>query len=203
MFIYFLKVILQMVVINDKEEVEHVISVLRETREALETSDTFKLQKLSDQTIHSASIHQHTDFITLAVLIYSLSKILERKEKMNIARWSAYVKKINDELFKAMSELKKGDSEEFARHLEHTKELLISFSPNVRENVQEVIKRASINKASKIYEHGISLSRTAKLLGITQWELADYVGHSKAHEDPYATTVDEKKRAKIAREFLS
>ena len=42
-----------------------------------------------------------------------------------------------------------------------------------------MFRRARINKASRIYEHGISLAQTAELLGITQWELMKYLGQTK------------------------
>jgi predicted transcriptional regulator len=74
---------------------------------------------------------------------------------------------------------------------------------SIKHYVQEVLKKASINKASKIYEHGISLGHTADLLGLTQWELAEYTSQSNAAENEQSITVDVKKRAKMALEFFS
>jgi predicted transcriptional regulator len=69
--------------------------------------------------------------------------------------------------------------------------------------IQEVLRKASINKASKIYEHGISLGQTAQLLGITQWELSEYSGQTNVSDNDYNKTLDIKKRAKMALEFFS
>ena len=63
------------------------------------------------------------------------------------------------------------------------------------------MRKASINKASRIYEHGISLGKTAQLLGITQWELTEYTGQ-KREEKPYGA-LSAKKRAQMALEFFS
>ena len=93
--------------------------------------------------------------------------------------------------------------EEFSRHIYHAKELLTTLSPNQRQDVEEVMKKSSINKAGKIFEHGISLNRTAHLLGITPWELASYIGQGKSMENQYIKTIPIKQRIKFAQDFFS
>jgi CRISPR/Cas system-associated protein Cas7 (RAMP superfamily) len=46
------------------------------------------------------------------------------------------------------------------------------------------------------------MEQTSKLLGITQWELSDYIGQSPISEAKESQTVDIKKRAKLALEFF-
>jgi len=192
-----------MVILDDKKELEHVIYVLKETKRALQESNAFELQRLSDLTIHSASIHQHTDFILMAVIIYSLNKIVIKKNRTGVKEWNNFVNRVNDELDKSISELKNENIGEFARHLEHTKALLIDLSPNAKQDIEEVIRKASVNKASRIFEHGISLSKTARLLGITQWELAEYIGQGRAFDNPLNQTIGVKERASNALSFFS
>jgi len=72
----------------------------------------------------------------------------------------------------------------------------------MREIIQEVLRKASINKASKIYEHGLSLAKTSKLLGITQWELSEYVGGKDNMQVNLNKTIDAKARAQMAMEFF-
>lgn len=192
-----------MVVFDNKEEVSHVVQILREAQSALREDNAFKLQQLSDQTIHSASIHQHTDFITIAVIMYSLNKLVAKKQKMHVSKWPGFVKKFNDELEEAITSLKKQDNDEFLRHIEHSKDLLEMLSSSLKENVQEVLRRAAINKAGRIYEHGISLNQTARLFGVSEWELAEYIGQRITHEPAYTATIDIKKRAKMALDFFS
>lgn len=188
---------------SDKEELAHIADLLRNVQRALIEGDSLELQKLSDQTIHSASIHQHTDFLTIAILVYSLHKLLERRDKSRIKNWDSFVKKFNAELQKSIEELKRKDAEEFARHLEHAKDVLENIGGPIKGFVDDIIKKAEVNKATKVYEHGISLSRTAQLLNITQWELVDYIGQKGSHESPFTASIDEKKRAKEALEFFS
>lgn len=187
----------------NKEEVAHIEKVLRETQQALLNTDSTALQKLSDQTIHSASIYQHTDFLTIAILIYSTHKLLERGDKSRIKNWEIFVKKFNGELEKAIVELIKKDGEEFARHLEHAKDVLENLGGPINSHIQDIIKKAQVNKATKVYEHGISLSRTAQLLNLTPWELVEYIGQKGSHENPFTASIDEKKRAQEAYAFFS
>ena len=74
------------------EEVKHVIDVLQQTKESLKEKDAVKLRELSNQTIHAASTIQDAGSIALAVLIYTLSKIVERQDYNKIKSWDTFEK---------------------------------------------------------------------------------------------------------------
>jgi len=97
-------------------EKEHVISVLEQTKNALTSSDVFKLKELSNQTIHTASTEQDTDSITLAILIYSLSKVVERKYQYEKA-CTGFCKYSMRAIERAVEALKNDDGEKFRRCL--------------------------------------------------------------------------------------
>ncbi len=185
------------------EEVEHVIAVLKSVKQALQNEDVLKLKDLSNQTIHSASTSQDEGSITIAVLVYTLSKLLERKEYMKIKNWNNFLKKFNSFLDLAILSLKSQKPENYVYDLEKARKAITSISINLKPYIEEVIRKASINKASKIYEHGISMEQTARLLGITQWELSEYSGQTNVSDVNYNKTLDVKKRAKMALEFFS
>ena len=64
--------------------------------------------------------------------------------------------------------------------------------------MQEVFRKASVNKASRLHEHGISLHKTARILGVTLWELNRYVGQTGIADVNLAYTLDLGKRIKQA-----
>ena len=185
----------------EDKEVEHFISVLEETRRAIKNNDVVKLRDLSNQTIHTASSDQETGSILMAVLIYTMGKLVERKDSLNIKRWSVFEKRFDSFLSLASISLKKRDFASFEKDLENARKAITSISINLKPYIQEVLRKASINKASKIYEHGISLGQTAKLLGITEWELAEYTAQSDSFSQE--DSLNERKRAQIALEFFS
>ena len=57
----------------------HILKVLKKVQGCLEREDYVKIKHLSNQVIHKASIDQDPDIIALAVIIYSLSKLIERE----------------------------------------------------------------------------------------------------------------------------
>jgi len=185
------------------EEVGHIIEVIQETKKSLAGYDSIKLRELSNQTIHNASAHQDVGCITLAVLIYTLSKLVERQDYKRIKNWDNFVKKFCSFLSLAVISLKEDNEKKYIDYLERARKTFNSFSVNLKPYIQEVLRKSSINKASKIYEHGISMGRTAKILGITQWELSEYTGQRAIDDNPYNETIDVVKRAQIALEFFS
>ncbi len=184
------------------EEIGHLIEILSRTRNALEQEDAAELKKLSDQTIHSASVYQHTDYILVAVIIYSLSKIIERKNTLRISQWSIFIKNINSLLSLCISSLQQKKHAQFLKLLNKIKQRLEQESSDLHTLIKEVLRKASINKASKIYEHGLSLAKTTKLLGISQWELSEYIGSKEIPQNYLNKTIDVKSRAKMALEFF-
>ena len=80
------------------EEKEHVLNVLQNVKKALRKKNYVEIKNLSDNIIHISSIHQNSDIISLAVIIYSLSKLIERESYKTEKNWDkfyeGYVKNI-------------------------------------------------------------------------------------------------------------
>ena len=186
-----------------KEEIDHQISILEKTKSALLNKNLFVLKELSNSTINTASSNQDSASITIAVIIYTLSKLVEREDFKRIPSWDKFVKKFNSLLNLAIKALKDGNLEVYNEYIQDARKTIESQSIALKPYIQDVLKKASINKASRIYEHGVSLEQTAKLLGITQWELSDYIGSRTLAETRQNQTHDVKARAKMAMEFFS
>ena len=58
------------------KEVDNVIRILKETLNAIDRKDSSQIKNLSDQTIHTAAISQDHDNVIVAVLVYSIGKII-------------------------------------------------------------------------------------------------------------------------------
>ncbi len=65
--------------------------------------------------------------------------------------------------------------------------------------IEEVISKAKVKKGSKLHEHGLSIARTAEVLGISQWELMNYVGKTTIST---VDGVDVKTRLNFARKLF-
>jgi hypothetical protein len=128
------------------------------------------LSALSNQTIHNASIFQDEDSISVAVIMYSLSKMISRDE---------IKKEIIENISKACLDLEENHLSDYNKKIKEVIEDIKHINGKIDFYIQEVINNAQIKKSGKIYDHGISLSRAAYLLGISQWELMTYVGKTK------------------------
>ncbi len=185
-----------------EEERPHIIKVLRQASVALKKESALELKELSNQTIHCASCMQDSGSITIAVLNYALGKLLERNQHLRIKNWSALVKKITLYYEIAAKELEKDNVIGYEKNIIEARRSLTGIS-DLKQAIRDVLQKASINKASKIYEHGISLGQTANLLGVTQWELSEYSAQAGSADARFTHTIDIRKRAEMALEFFS
>ena len=184
-------------------EKENILRILRETKKALENNDTSLLKNLSNQTIHSASIYQDQDNISVAVTVYSLGKILERPNYKSLKGWNNFYEIIKNALDTSIKSIEKNDLKNFKENFIFIGKAINKISGRLKDYVQQVLEKAKVTKASRIYEHGISLGKTADLLGISLFELADYTGNTGIANVSFNQTIDVKKRIKIAEEIFS
>ncbi len=185
------------------EEVRNILKILKRTLSALRRRDASKIKHLSNQTINTASRTQDADNISVAVIVYSLGKILEREKNRDDEKFISFLDNVELFLEKSIKALKEKNFEEVRNNLELIRKEITNLSGKLREYIKEVFRRAQVNKASRIYEHGISMERTAKLLGITMFELAEYSGGTRISETKESKTISEKERIKLALDIFS
>jgi len=184
------------------KEVDNILRIFEEVKEAIKKEDVINLKELSNQTVHTASITQDPDNIATAVIIYSLSKIIERKKYQKYPGWDKFYTAIIAAIDDSIESLRKKDEKKLKKDLELVGKAIDKLSGNLKKYIQDVFRGASINKASRIYEHGISMEKTAKLLGITVWELADYAGKTGISDVSESKTLDIRSRIKLAMEMF-
>jgi len=185
------------------EERNHILSVLIKTKSALERKDYVRIKNLSNKIIHHASVHQDADVISIAVIIYALSKLLERESYKFEKNWPDFYKKYRNNINDMINALKNKDFDRFHDEVMSNRKIIEGLSGKLRQYIEEVFRKAQINKASRIYEHGISMEKTAKILGVSLWELAEYTGGTRIGDVNLGVTMPIKERIKLAEEFFS
>jgi hypothetical protein len=180
------------------QEADNVLRILKETRAALERNDSFNIRGLSNQTINTASLAQDPDNIAVAVIVYSLSKIVERLDYRQLPGWKKFYGNILLYLDKSIKDIENKDYIRFREDFKGIRGSIENLSGKLKKYVKEVFRNADISKASRIYEHGISMEQTASLLGISQYELAEYAGRTGIPDMPENYTRDTKSRIKLA-----
>jgi len=174
-----------------KKDILSIISKTIEILKVKEEKDVIELKDLSNHTIHNASIFQDEDSVSIAILIYSLSKIIERKFG------ELDYKPILNLLASTFNYLKKDYIDEYRKTIKKLFDLISKIDSRLKLYIEEVIKQAQIKKGSQLYRHGISLARAAEILGISQWELMNYIGHTKITD--FEARADIESRLKFTR----
>jgi hypothetical protein len=185
------------------QEKENVLRIFQETKEAVAKGDATKIKSLSNQTTNTASLTHDPDNIAVAVIVYSLSKILEREDYRTLPGWKTFYSTYLGAIDKIVVALQKNDEKTFRVNLELIRNAINKLSGKLKDYIQDVFRNASINKASRIYEHGISMEKTAKLLGVTMFELAEYAGQGKTADIPESKTLGVRARIKLAMDMFA
>ena len=184
------------------QERENVLRIFVETKEAVARGDSAKIRNLSNQTTNTASLTHDPDNIAAAVVVYALSKIIEREDYRQLSGWNEFYKIYLNSIDKIIENIKKQDDAAYGKNISVIRNAIGKLSGKLKDYISEVFRNASISKASRIYEHGISMEKTANLLGVTLFELAEYTGQGRYSEVPEAKTVDVKTRIKYAMEMF-
>jgi hypothetical protein len=184
------------------EEVENILRILRETKRFVEEDKANELKSLSNQTIHSATISQDADNIVVAVLVYSLGKVMEREHYRNMEGWNEFHDAVIFNLGEAVQKLEIKDYKEARVNLGEIRQVLNKIEGDLGRYISDVFRKAEINKAFKLYEHGLSSSATAELLGVSLWDLASYIGQSHIGDSKIAISMPVRERVGIAEEFF-
>ena len=163
---------------------DRVIEILRIEEE----QDAVEIKELSNHVIHDASIYHDEASISLAVVIYAISKMLERH---------ADVKEVYSTILlslkKAKDLLEKNDADNYLIAIKNLIKRISELDVKLKEYIMEVIEKAKIKKGSKIYEHGVSIGRAAEILGVSQWDLMSYIGKTEVVEEaPKITSTKER-----------
>ena len=175
-----------------------LLRMLRDAITAIKAENYSALAELSNHSIHNASIYKDADSLSTAVLLYTLSKILARCKMQQPGE--SFCIAIAGELGKAITALERDDEGGYHTRVRSIFEAIAKLDSKLKLYMTEVITQAQIKKGSRLYEHGFSLSHAAALLGITQWELQSYIGHTALTELPEGVKVQD--RLKFARELF-
>ncbi len=180
----------------------NLLGILKEVKQSIKVLDIINLRELSNHTLHDASILQEENSIQAAVIVYSLSKIFERENYQNYKSWKHFYKNLMLYLENAIKSLERNDEINYKRYTKSLIYFIDKLEYKLRHYIVEVMEKARIHKASRIHEHGISVGRTSELLGISQYELMEYLGKTGISDINLSISMDIKKRIEFTRSLF-
>jgi hypothetical protein len=169
-----------------KEEVKISENVLTDARlllekaiQSLQVKNILDLERISNETIHNASIYQDSVSINVAVITFSIFKL---EEKASTSGTPLPIDKFIERLTELHELIHTGRIRIFN---EKAKELMHELDQVGRKiNQFNIIDRSGIKKGGKIYDHGISVAQAASALNLSQWEMYNYIGRTKLNDYP-------------------
>src|SRR3989339_1352530 len=114
------------------------LQILNKVIEILETKEekgTMELKELSNNTIHNASVFQDECSVSIAVLIYALSKIIERNPEFDYSR-------VLNLLKEARYNLENDKEDEFHATIKRLFSEISKLDSKIRLYVQKVINQS-------------------------------------------------------------
>lgn len=152
------------------------LSILEGVTSAIKDSQVNSdiLFEYSNRCTHNASIFQDQDTIRLAIVVYSLYKIHKRFTKIpdDLAKL----------LFSAKQSIKSYNVEQYRADITKVIDKISKIS-SLQPYISQVLDDARIKKGAKLVDHGISVGQAADVLGVSQWEMQNYLGKSGISED--------------------
>jgi hypothetical protein len=133
------------------------------------------IKNLSDHTLHDISTYQDIDSASIAVITYALYKLLERGQSQT----GDMCLSLRKELEQAKEALTKKNFGDYNKRIEKSIAIITNTDRQMHRYIQEIMIKARINKGSRLFEHGLSAKRAAKIMGISEWELLGYTGKTQ------------------------
>jgi|SRR3989344_4476553 len=159
-----------------------------------EDKDILELKELSNSTIHNASVFQDDVSVSIAVVIYALSKIMERNPD------ELDYNKILKMLANSRDSLERGSDNDFSVAMERLISEISKMDARLKLYTQEVITESQVKKGCKLCEIGLSTAQASEVMGISQWDMMKYLGNTKLNE--HSAGIDLKSRMKFARSLF-
>lgn len=188
--------------IEIENDLTNISRILKSVKKRISAGSYNELKDLSNETVHSAAVSQDSLNIIIAVLVYSLSKVLQKENYRRMDGWKEFEGTLLKNLDLMILASDKNDKENLILYAGEIRQVLNTFSGNLGTYIKDIFRKAEINKAFCLYEHGLSVQKTAKLLGVSLWDLSSYIGQSRISEAKISVSLPVRERIKYVEEFF-
>ena len=168
----------------NEEAVIDLLDTLKKIRYALEERDAALLKELSNHTMHISSIYHERRTLYIAMMAYSLSKIIGKGvEKAHKEEFEDFLNGMTQNLSALIRFLEEKDFQKVTDAITRILKEISDFDSFFGKYVEDVLEFSKIQKGAKVYEHGLSLSSVAEMIGASKWDLMKKIGEIKGHEE--------------------
>jgi hypothetical protein len=143
------------------------------------------LKSLGNRLMDNISLFKDKNCISLSVLIHSLYKIFSKNSEMDRSLLKGLIEQalrnINSDL-------------DFENSLKSIFVHIKKYDDNLDRSVIQILRHAQIKKGLKVYEYGVSIGEAANTIGVSRWEILEYLGSSTIIDREGAEPTTSKQR---------
>ena len=175
--------------------------MLDKLRKAFRTKDIPALKRLSNQAIERAAMTEDRYLVNISLIAYAFSKLLSKQHILESDEWERFVEDVDSDLEEAMK--MKEEDKPLEGILE--KDIIRDISQidaSLGNYVLDLIAKARVKQASRIYAMGLSLDKAISLTHADRFQLLSYIGSTVIHDRPFTRTKSVAERYKATKKIL-
>lgn len=154
-----------------RKEILYVLSQSILILEIKEAKDLEQLKDLSEHAIDDVAIHKDMDLVSITVLVYSIYKIIPEMKDDDY-------KDLLTELKNAKQNLESNNLGRYNRNVKSMFDIVRNSNAQIKVHLQDVMQAAKIKKSASLLHRGLSIGQAAGLMGLSNWDLQQYVGRT-------------------------
>ncbi len=165
----------------------NIISVLTSLRDMLSSDRMIsaELKSLNDSIMENVSLFRDQDSISVSILVYSLYKIYSKNSSLEKKTLHKLVKSALDGI---------NNEATFRTKIRSVFDHLKKFDKNLDTNILQIIKHVQVKNGLKMYGLGISIGQASETIGVSKWEIMDYLGSYDIVDKDSNNRIDPKTR---------
>jgi hypothetical protein len=161
--------------------------IIEKIRQALRKKDIHQMRKINDECLRELSLQFDRMPYLLALLSYSLGKILSKPRYWKRQGVAEFMKNVDVELDAASRYAADGNERRLGGRLEKILGSLEKLDLRDRRFLKDVLTKARLKVASTLYAQGFSLGKAQEVTGVDKREILAYAGQTmmfdRVHEE--------------------
>jgi len=150
---------------------------------AFQARRTQDLKRIGNDNIKEAVLESDSKLAKMAVISYSLYKILSKDHFLRSKRWPKVSESIVNSISKSIQAIEKNNEKAFNKHLDNAIDEIQFIDNELSNYARNIYEKSKIKQASTAYALGMSLSNAAALTGADRKELQLYIGATRIHDE--------------------
>lgn len=177
------------------------MKILEKLIKAFKRKNLNALKNISNQAIERAAFTENSDLANVSIVAYALYKLLSKSHVLASEEWTNFANNVVKNLEQAISMYNKGEDVGEFFESEIIKDIT-RIDESLGNYVNDIIEKARVKQASRIYAMGLSVNKAISLTGADKYKLMQYIGSTVIHDRPYTSSKTVLERYEIAKKTL-